>query len=377
MATGSKSSDPQNSRRAARARLLFRRSPFLVAYWQDGACVATNFRQGKVVPLSARMLDVLNFLGSVRSGSEIAKRFNVKHRDVSDLLSALLGCGLVESTAADHSTDAWAAWDPAAGYFHFSTRDTVFNKHLVDGERALLEKARRAPPPPPTKRVLQAPTTALGDVVTSPLTDVLRNRRTWRAFRRAPVPRKSASTLLKYTFGAQLWAGNPVHGRLALKTSPSGGACHPIEAYVAAVRIQGIEPGLYHYDFERHRLARVKQGVSRRDLQNWIQAQPWFWSAPMVVFLTAVFDRTAWRYPAARAYRNILLEAGHLCQTFCLLATDLGLAPFCTHALHDSRVDTALGLDGVSEGVVYAAGCGVQPKEGWSAEVPGVTIELR
>jgi len=33
----------------------------------------------------------------------------------------------------------------------------------------------------------------------------------------------------------------------------------------------------------------------------------------------------------------------------------LGLAPFCTMALADSKVEKALRLDGISESVVYAA----------------------
>jgi SagB-type dehydrogenase family enzyme len=80
-----------------------------------------------------------------------------------------------------------------------------------------------------------------------------------------------------------------------------------------------------------------------------------------VVVMTAVFARTQWKYPASRAYRAVLLDAGHLGQTFCLVATWLGLAPFCTMALADSRIERDLGIDGVTESVLYAAGVGVRP----------------
>jgi hypothetical protein len=56
----------------------------------------------------------------------------------------------------------------------------------------------------------------------------------------------------------------------------------------------------------------------------------------------------------------VLLDAGHLCQTFCLLATWLDLAPFCTMALADSAIERALGIDGISESVLYAAGVGTR-----------------
>jgi SagB-type dehydrogenase family enzyme len=75
--------------------------------------------------------------------------------------------------------------------------------------------------------------------------------------------------------------------------------------------------------------------------------------------MTAVFARTMWKYDRARAYRVVLLEAGHLCQTFCLTATRLGLAPFCTAAFKDSLIEKTLALDGISESVLYVAGVGL------------------
>jgi nitroreductase len=57
----------------------------------------------------------------------------------------------------------------------------------------------------------------------------------------------------------------------------------------------------------------------------------------------------------------VLLDAGHLCQTFLLVATSLGLAPFCTAALADSAIERDLRIDGVNESVIYACGVGVRP----------------
>jgi hypothetical protein len=66
-----------------------------------------------------------------------------------------------------------------------------------------------------------------------------------------------------------------------------------------------------------------------------------------------------WKYNYARAYRVVLLDAGHLCQTFCLVATWLGLAPFCTAALKDTLIEEDLGIDGISESALYVAGVGL------------------
>jgi len=77
--------------------------------------------------------------------------------------------------------------------------------------------------------------------------------------------------------------------------------------------------------------------------------------------MTAVFPRDQWKYQYPRAYRAVLLDAGHVCQTFCLVATWLGLAPFCSMALADSEAEKIVGVDGVTESVIYAAGVGKQP----------------
>jgi SagB-type dehydrogenase family enzyme len=80
--------------------------------------------------------------------------------------------------------------------------------------------------------------------------------------------------------------------------------------------------------------------------------------------MTAVVARTMWKYPHPRAYRVVLLDAGHLAQTFCLTATRMGLAPFTTAALKDSLIEKDLGIDGVSESVLYVAGVGEPAERG-------------
>jgi SagB-type dehydrogenase family enzyme len=104
----------------------------------------------------------------------------------------------------------------------------------------------------------------------------------------------------------------------------------------------------------------VKQRGPRR-ISDYLPGQEWYDAASAVMLMTSVFERVQWRYQYARAYRAIMAEAGHLCQTFCLVGTWLGLAPFCTMALADSRIERDLGVDGVSESVIYAAGIGPRP----------------
>jgi nitroreductase len=54
----------------------------------------------------------------------------------------------------------------------------------------------------------------------------------------------------------------------------------------------------------------------------------------------------------------VLLDAGHLGQTFHLVCTALGLGPFTSSGLRESAIEDALGLDGITEVPIYAAATG-------------------
>ena len=130
-----------------------------------------------------------------------------------------------------------------------------------------------------------------------------------------------------------------------------------------ALRVKGLARGLYHYAPDRHALVRLKQGATPRMVADYLPTQEGYPRAAALVIMTSVFDRVIARYPYPRAYRSILTEAGHLCQTFCLLATSLGLAPFCSMAFADSRIERDLNIDGISEAAIYIAGVGTQPAD--------------
>jgi SagB-type dehydrogenase family enzyme len=255
----------------------------------------------------------------------------------------------------------WGAWDPLASRFHFGTKDIVWGG--VEPEDAPAA-GRRVAAPPPVKPQRDRGRKLPPPRIAGEFASVLLDRRTWRGFGSRPVPLARLATLLHLTFGAQMEGRTSAGVRVLFKTSPSSGARHPIEAYVFAVRVAGLSRGLYHYAPDTGRLHLVRQGGSPRRLVEYLGGQWWFAGAGAVVFLTAVLPRVWSRYGHPRAYRSLLLGAGHLCQTFCLVATWLKLAPFCTQALADSRIERDLKVDGVEEVLLYAAGVGTRPPGG-------------
>ena len=117
-------------------------------------------------------------------------------------------------------------------------------------------------------------------------------------------------------------------------------------------------------------MSRIGREVPLTRMRAYVPGSEDFANASAMVFFTAVFERIAWRYPFARAYRAALVEAGHVCQTFLLAATRLGLAPFSVMALADSVIEQDLGIDGITESVLYGAGVGRPPRGATWAPLP-------
>jgi SagB-type dehydrogenase family enzyme len=344
----------------------FRRSRHLISYWEDQQLVLHNFATRRSLAVPARTAELLDFFGTSRSVQDVVAWLAISTTEARKLIRRLVDATLLQRSDGKIRSDeramaAWAAWNPAAGFFHSATRNIQFVE-FFEGARQLDRKARHDPPPRSVKRYRGVVTRALPPISGgTEFPRVLLARRTWRQFSRRPVLMEDLGTLLGLTSGVQHWALAPGHGELPLKTSPSGGALHPIEVYVCARRVEGLKPGLYHYASDAHCLERVAAQARPARVQRYLPTQYWYGGAAALIFFTGVFERYLWKYSYARAYRAVLIEAGHQCQTFCLAATWLGLAPFCSMALADSAIEGDLGLDGISEAVLYAAGVGARP----------------
>lgn len=254
---------------------------------------------------------------------------------------------------------AWSDWLPQ-GSFHFATKDVEYLQPPANLFRRYLAES---PQPPLLKTYNKAPRIQLPRETKSEseFARVLLARKTHREFSRKPIPLNVISALLYYTWGVTGRIDATPFGRLFHKTSPSGGARHPGEVYLLAMRVGGLAQGLYHYDGLHHRLARLRSVQAVKKAVVYAADQEFVGDASALFIMTAVFPRTQWKYRFARTYRVVMLETGHLCQTFCLAATWLGLAPFCTAAFRDSLIEKELGLDGIRESVLYLAGVGTVP----------------
>jgi SagB-type dehydrogenase family enzyme len=351
-----------------------------VCYWEKDRFILHNYATGIRASATPLAVEILELCEDWRPASAFAADLRALDSTVlATVLSALVEQSLLERSdrpvpLASALYAQWNGWRPAAAFFHAATRDMRYaDATSVD---ALLRRksAGGNPPPSPLKRsrdakggsrqaIALAPPVASAATAPGDLQHALKTRRTWRQFGSAPIGGDQLATLLGMTWGVQQWMHVDGFNWMPLKTSPSGGARHSIEAYVYARRVTGLRRGWYHYDPDSHALSAVGTGAGRRPrkISAYLPTQRWYDDAAVLIAMTAIFERAQWRYGYARAYRSILAEAGHLAQTFCLLATALDLAPFCSMALADSVIERDIGVDGVSESVVYATGVGQKP----------------
>jgi SagB-type dehydrogenase family enzyme len=367
-----------------RRTVRVRRSPHLVAYWRGRTLVACNSATGLKAELPPRAIDLLSACDDWTPVETLAAAGFVSADTFMPVLDRMVALALLERSDRPRDPRAFAMdefqpWNPQAGFFHMTTRDLRYAGRAA-ALRYTREKTAATPPPPAVKRYRNVETIDLPAVRPADLdgfTSVLQARRTWRRYSSEPVARDEVATILALTAGIQQWIDADGID-LPLKTSPSGGARHSIECYLIARNVRGLKSGVYHYAPDRHALHRIRGPVPAARLRAYVPGSEYFAHASAFVFFTAMFERLLWRYPYARAYRAALIECGHVCQTFCLTATKLGLAPFSVMALADSLIEKDLGIDGIRESVLYAAGVGRPPRGStWASRPKGPNPSVR
>ena len=191
------------------------------------------------------------------------------------------------------------------------------------------------------RRNRQLPSVPLPPCALSP---VLRARRSARDFPGRPLGLQRLAALLEAVYGVTA---------LGRRSVPSGGALYPLELYPVVMRVDGLDAGVFHFDPPRRLLELVQAGEVAAELEATCPFPGLLAGAAAVVFVTAVFWRSRFKY-GLRGYRFTLLEAGHVVQNVLLAATELGVPALPLGGFYDTRVESLLGVDGVDESAVYA-----------------------
>ncbi|MDI6889092.1 MAG: SagB/ThcOx family dehydrogenase [Methanocellales archaeon] len=166
------------------------------------------------------------------------------------------------------------------------------------------------------------------------LEEAIKKRRSRRSFRDVSLRMDQLSQIL--------WAAQGITERFK-RAAPSAGATYPLDLYIVAGKIEGLETGVYHYDPSDHSISLHAEGDLRTDLARACVAQGFIADAPVSMVITAEYERTMQRYEE-RGIRYVHIEAGHVGQNIYLQAEALGLGTVAIGAFYDDEVAKLLHL---------------------------------
>jgi SagB-type dehydrogenase family enzyme len=184
------------------------------------------------------------------------------------------------------------------------------------------------------------------------LWQLLQHRRSQRKFPGSPMSLDDLALLLWAAQGITAQAG-----AYLLRTAPSAGALYPIETYLAADHIDGLPPGLFHFNVRTFQLERLTDKAAGPLVAQAALDQSFIGQAAAVFIWSAVLRRNMAKY-GQRGMRYICMDAGHICQNLQLAAVALGRRSCPVGAMYDDELNDLLGLDGVEESVIYLAPVG-------------------
>jgi SagB-type dehydrogenase family enzyme len=181
-------------------------------------------------------------------------------------------------------------------------------------------------------------------------------RRSYRNFENKALSAEQLSQILWAAYGiTKPMEDNPNRPpnrpsfRGGLRTAPSAGATFPFEIYAVIGNVDGIEPGVYRYISEEHKIVRVIDADVREELTEAALGQLMVKQAPATIFYSAVFNRTTVRYGDRGRERYVCMDLGHSAQNIYLQAEALGLGTCAIGAFIDADVSRVLQLPAEEE----------------------------
>ena len=270
-------------------------------------------------------------------------------------------------------TPEWG-WDDLSRIFHIGTKNLP-QEHIPQDVHewavqylAHCNEVLSTPAPEPNRidphnaNLVALPVCKPADALKGSLATALINRKTSRSFTGQSLSLRQLSTLLYLSLGylnerrGEINLSIPL-GMEARRSSPSGGGLNACEGYVYVQHVTGLKAGVYAYSSDLHALSLISP-LPDEPLGKLVCGQHFINTLPVGLFITSRFDKLWWKYEHSRAYRMAYVEAGHIAQTFQLVATQLGLDTWLTGALTDDRVEALLGLDDSPEQPLFFVGCG-------------------
>jgi SagB-type dehydrogenase family enzyme len=336
--------------------------------------IESPLAHARVIVHDALTVAVVGFLGTPATADEIAGRLTeMAPGAISGLVSMLFEAGMIDAVTAEAASSgreaapsdsarelALESWEFHDLLFHARSR-----RGRSDSQFGGTYRLSHIPPPPALKPPADAdwcelyrPDLKRLERDDPPLARVQEQRRSLRRYGALSMTVQELGEFL-YRVGRlkrqwQADASTP-SGPMTLEFTehpyPAGGGLYELDFYTVIADCRDLAPGLYHYEPQTHRLAKLcgttrdvesllyeaaaSAGIARETLQ-------------VLILLTARFQRLAWKYESI-AYSLTLKHVGVVYQTMYLAATAMDLAP-CALGCGDSDLFArAAGTDYYAE----------------------------
>lgn len=143
------------------------------------------------------------------------------------------------------------------------------------------------------------------------------------------------------------------------RAAASAGALYPVEIYLVAGEVEGMERGLYHFLPADLKLHGLRRGDWRPYLAGCVGSGS-LRHARAVYIMTSIFWRSAWKY-RARAYRYCFWDTGTILANLLAAANADALDTEIITAFKDRPVEELLEVDGDREGIACLVAIGGAP----------------
>lgn len=148
---------------------------------------------------------------------------------------------------------------------------------------------------------------------------------------------------------------------------PSDGSTFPCEIYVAALAIDGLEPGFYHFSVGEFALRKLREGwEALAQIKRGRPDLEFLKTTPAVLLVSTIFCRSSWAF-GKRAYRHALHDAGSLIQNLSTVGTGLGIQTLVRLTVN---AQTTRELIGVAPDADFADAEAVQGMVAWADPTP-------
>ncbi|MEE4363553.1 MAG: SagB family peptide dehydrogenase [Desulfotignum sp.] len=154
--------------------------------------------------------------------------------------------------------------------------------------------------------------------------------------RDAPMDLKTVSRILDLSYGVTL--SDRARGIL-FRSVPSAGGLYPCQLYLSIQKMPGVDTGLYYCNTVQGYLCKINSRPL--DMRKTLPGRA---RAGVYLIITGIFYHSAWKY-RGRAFRYLLLDAGHLAESVILAARAAGVRARVGYDFDDQLLIQGLDLD--------------------------------